>query len=102
MATKLTTDVAIPPGELLAEELAARGMTQRELARKMGRSEQVISEIVNAKKAITAETALQLEEALGISPEIWLNLEAMYRLTLARRARGATRPAERRRRAAVR
>ena len=50
----------IPPGEILAEELEARGMTQRELAARLGRPAQVVNEIVNAKKAITVPYFLQL------------------------------------------
>ncbi|MEX0786979.1 MAG: HigA family addiction module antitoxin [Dehalococcoidia bacterium] len=76
--------MAIAPGEILAEELEARGMTQRELAEKMGRPAQMLSEIVRGKKAITAETALQLEEALGPSAEFWMGLQTSYELTLAR------------------
>ena len=64
----------------MAEELRARGMTQSELARRMGRPIQVINAIVTGKKSITAETALQLEKALDIPAEFWLNLEATYQL----------------------
>ncbi|HLF07994.1 MAG TPA: HigA family addiction module antitoxin [Dehalococcoidia bacterium] len=86
MATRSRTqsDLPVPPGELLEEELAERGMTQKELAELMGRPYQVISEIVRDKKRITAETALDLEQALGISAHLWLNLEADYQLTKAR------------------
>ena len=81
---ELTTDLAIPPGETLLDEIRARGLTQVELARRMGRPQKVVSQIINGKKAITAETALQLE---GTMPEIparfWLNLETDYQLTKA-------------------
>ena len=80
------SDMAIPPGEILAEELQAQGMTQKECARRMGRPAQVINEIIKAKKAITAETALQLEVVVGGSADYWLGLETTYRLTLARNA----------------
>ena len=83
-AQRLESDLAIPPGEVLAEELKARGMTQKELARLTGRPEQAISEIVRAKKSITAETAIQLETALGPSAQFWLGLQMTYDLTLAR------------------
>jgi HTH-type transcriptional regulator / antitoxin HigA len=77
-------DVAIPPGEYLADEIAARGISQKELAKLMGRPVNAINEIINGKKAITAETALQLE---AVMPEIparfWLNLETDYQLTKA-------------------
>jgi HTH-type transcriptional regulator/antitoxin HigA len=75
-------DIAIPPGEYLAEEIEARGISQKELAKRMRRPLNAINEIINGKKAITAETALQLE---GVIPEIparfWLNLETDYQLT---------------------
>ena len=86
MATRTDAhpDVAIPPGEYLAEEIEARGMSQTALARRMGRPLNAVNEIINGKKAITAETALQLE---AVMPEIparfWLNLETDYQLTRA-------------------
>lgn len=94
MATNIDVypDVAIPPGEYLAEEIAARGISQKALARRMGRPANAISEIINGKKAITAETALQLEEVMPeIRARFWLNLETDYQLTRAlikRRHRG--------------
>jgi len=78
------SDLAVPPGELLAEELEARGMTQRELADRTGRPGQKISEIINGKKSITYDTALELEKVLGIPAHFWVNLEASYQLTKAR------------------
>ena len=89
--TNAYPDIAIPPGEYLAEEIEARGMTQKELARRMGRPVNSINEIMNGKKAITAATALQLE---AVMPEIparfWLNLETDYQLTkeLIKRGQG--------------
>ena len=93
MATKLapaSSNVAIPPGELLEEEIQARGMTQRDLARQCGRPPQAINEIVRGKKRITAETALAFERVLGTPASFWMNLESNYQLVLARnRARSA-------------
>ena len=79
-------DVAIHPGEILAEELAAREMTQVALAERMGRPVQAVNEIVNGKKAITAATALELEKALGVPAHVWVNLQGQYELTQARLA----------------
>lgn len=84
---RIWPDAAIPPGEVLAEELAARGLTQSQLARQMGRPVQALNEIVRGKKRITGETALQLAEALGTSAELWMRLEADYELNRARLAR---------------
>jgi HTH-type transcriptional regulator/antitoxin HigA len=80
-------DVAIPPGDVLAEELEARGLTQSRLARLMHRPLQAINEIVRGRKRITGATALELADALGTSAELWVRLEADYELTKARLAR---------------
>jgi HTH-type transcriptional regulator / antitoxin HigA len=77
-------DVAIPPGEYLLEEIEARNLSQKELARRMGRPLNAINEIIKGKKAITAETALQLEEVMPEIPaRFWLNLETDFQLTRA-------------------
>lgn len=74
-----------PPGEFIREELAARGKTQADLARVLGRPLQTVNQIINGRKAITPETALELAAAFGTSPELWMNLESSYRLAQARR-----------------
>ena len=81
----IESDAIIWPGELLVEELEVRGMSQRQLAAMMGRPPQAINEIARGKKALTAETAVELEQILGIPAYLWLRMEARYRLALARR-----------------
>ena len=82
--TDAYSDIAIALGEYLAEEIEARGVSQKELAGRMGRPDNAINEIVNGKKAIMAETALQLESVIqGIPAQFWLNLETNYKLTKA-------------------
>jgi addiction module HigA family antidote len=89
----LISDLAIHPGEFLAEEIAARGLSQKELARLLGRSPQVVNEIVRGKKAITPATAVGLERALpGLSARYWLNLQVDYELTLAYQEAARQRP----------
>ncbi len=86
MVTKTSAypNIAIPPGEFLLEEIEARGISQKELARHMERPLNAINEIINAKKAITVETALQLEEVMPEIPaRFWLNLETDFQLTKA-------------------
>jgi HTH-type transcriptional regulator/antitoxin HigA len=78
------SDLAIPPGEYLLEASAELGLNQVDLARRMGRPVQAISEIVKGVKAITPDTALQLEEVLGVPAHIWTGLEADYQLIRAR------------------
>ena len=82
--TGINPDIAIPAGEYLAEEIAARSLSQTELARRMGRPLNALNEIINGKKTITAETALQLEAVIPEIPaRFWLNLETDYQLTKA-------------------
>lgn len=79
-----TADWVVQPGELLVETLADRGMSQAELARRIARPLKTISEIANGRTAITPDTAIQLERALGISAAFWNGLEIRYREGLAR------------------
>src|SRR5438046_5274940 len=67
-------------GDIIQDELTARGWTQNDLATIMGRPLQAMNEIINAKKRVTEETAKQLEAALGIDADFWLRTEALYRL----------------------
>jgi len=69
-----------PPGDFIREELEARGWTQADLARILGRPLQAVNAIVNGKKVVTPATAVELAAALGTSPEFWLNLETAYAL----------------------
>ena len=88
MLTKELIPAIVPaPGELLADELEARGWTQRDFAQIVAMPYQAVNEIVNAKKEITPQTALKFAEAFGTSPELWLGLEQDYRLFLARARR---------------
>lgn len=84
MSQTFQPDYASPPGETLAETLDAMGLTQSELARRMGRPIKTINEIIQAKAAITADTALELERVLGVPAHLWMNLETQYREHLAR------------------
>lgn len=77
-------DYPISPGETLKETLEVLGMSQTELARRMARPKKTINEIIHAKAAITADTALQLERVLGVTSKFWLNLEANYQMVKAR------------------
>ena len=81
---RIHSDLAIPPGEFLAEVLEARHMSQAELARRTGRPVQAINEIVKGEKALTPETALQLERALDVPAHIWTGLESRYQLVRAK------------------
>lgn len=72
------------PGVFLRDELLARGWSQATLARVINRPLQSINQIINGRKSITAQTAVELAAALGTSPEVWMNLQVAYDLTRAR------------------
>ena len=72
-----------PPGNVIHQEIDARGWTQKDLAEIINRPVQAINEIIKGTKQITPETAIELGAAFGTSPQLWLNLETDYRLWLA-------------------
>lgn len=86
MSTIFTPAEVFPAGEYLRDELEERGWTVSEFAEIIGRPIQAVSEILNGKKEITTETACALADALGTTPELWLNLQTNFRLYEARRA----------------
>src|SRR5438477_11925275 len=71
-------DWAVEPGAILVETLRDNSMSQVELSQRTGRPLKTINEIVKGKTAITAETAVQLEAALGVPAGFWLNLQRDY------------------------
>lgn len=79
MATICRAQV-FPPGDFIREEIEARGWSQSALAEILGRPLQVVNEIINGKKSITARTAAELAAAFGTSAEYWLNLETAWQL----------------------
>lgn len=71
---------AFPPGEYIKDELEARGWSQADLAEIIGKSAKLVSDIVAGKSSITPETARALGEAFGTSGQLWMNLDAAFRL----------------------
>jgi len=90
MKTQYQPQTVSPPGDTLAETLEELEMSQAELARRMGRPTKTINEIVQGKAAILPETALQLENVLGIPASFWIAREMAYRTALARSERKAS------------
>jgi addiction module HigA family antidote len=82
--------LAIHPGEHLAEELKALGMSAAELARQMRVPTNRVTGILNGQRALTGDTALRLGHFFGTSPEFWLNLQSLYELRLAEQRVGKT------------
>lgn len=76
----------IPPGEILLEDfMKPLGVSINALSRSISVPPNRISEIVNGKRSITADTALRLGKYFGTSPEIWLDLQSDYDLRVAQR-----------------
>ena len=80
MNRKFKPAEVFPPGDFIREELAARGWSQSDLARVIGRPLQAVNQIINGRKRITVETSKELGLAFGTGPELWLNLENSYRI----------------------
>lgn len=71
----------IPPGEILLEEfLRPMGITQYRLAKDISVPQRRIGEIVQGKRAITADTALRLGRYFDMEPQFWLNLQSRFDL----------------------
>ncbi len=78
--TTYAPDYAIHPGEYLEEVLEARSLKKRELAERLGISVKHLSQIINKQASMSAAMAVQLEMILGVSANIWNNLNADYEL----------------------
>lgn len=81
--TTLKRKLLSPPGDTIQETLDARGMSQSELAERMGKNPKNINQIIKGKESITQNTAVQLERVLGIPAQFWLEREKDYRHELA-------------------
>jgi addiction module HigA family antidote len=76
------------PGEILFEEfLQPSGITQAMFAEKLGWTRARLNELIKGKRGVTADAALDLAEALGTSPKLWMNLQATWDLAQAERRR---------------
>jgi len=73
---------------LLEEFIAPAGLTQRSLAKKLGWTVAKVNELINGKRGITADSALDLSAEFGTSPEVWLSLQMYFDLRKAEVRRG--------------
>lgn len=80
----------IKPGEILLEDfMKPLDLSINALAKKLDVPAGRISEIINGKRVITADTALRLGRFFAVSPEVWTGLQADYDLRIARRRIGS-------------
>jgi HTH-type transcriptional regulator/antitoxin HigA len=78
----ISRDLIIHPGETVADILEDRRITQAELASRTGVSQAYVCNVIAGKKGISANFAMGLEYALGVSKSFWLNLQANYEAEL--------------------
>jgi addiction module HigA family antidote len=77
------------PGRLLKRELAARALSANRLALDLGVPSGRITDILNGRRSITADTALRLGRYFGNRAQFWLDLQSQYDIALAEREHGA-------------
>lgn len=85
MATKtnnLVPFTVIHPGEMLQDELVARGMKQKEVASMIGVPASVFNDVIKGRRSMTAELAVLLEEVLGIGAGHWMSLQGQYDINM--------------------
>ena len=85
VANNLTPAYLTHPGEIIKEEIASRGISQRKLAEQIGMQYSVLNEILNARRPLTEKTALLFEAALSIDAEPLMNLQMRYNMLSARK-----------------
>jgi addiction module HigA family antidote len=81
--------VPVHPGRLLRRELTARELSANRLALDLGVPSGRITDILNERRSITADTAVRLGRYFGNRPQFWLDLQAQYDIGVVERDRGA-------------
>lgn len=76
--------IAIPPGEIIKEQLCDREISQKEFASRMNMSEKHIRNLINGDVQPTSDVATRLEMVLGLPAKFWNNLETIYRKKLSK------------------
>jgi addiction module HigA family antidote len=85
----MTMPLVAHPGRLLKRELVARGLSANRLALDLGVPSGRITDILNGRRGITADTAVRLGRYFGNRPQFWLDLQSQYEIALVERDRGA-------------
>ena len=74
----------IHPGKVLQDELDELGISQAAFAEHIGVLAKTVNEICRGKRGISAEMAMKLSQALGASPQFWLNLQNNWELSMVK------------------
>ena len=76
------------PGRFVKRELAARDLSANRLALDLGVPSGRITDILNGRRAISADTAVRLGRYFGNSAQFWLDLQGQYEIALVERDKG--------------
>ena len=79
----------VHPGRLLKREMGARKLSANRLSLDIGVPSGRITDILNGRRAITADTAVRLGRYFGNSPQFWLDLQGQYDMGVVEREKGA-------------
>ena len=79
---------AVHPGKILQEELEEMNISPTELARQISVPANRLSQLINAKRSVTGDTALRLGHWFGNDPKFWLNLQNQFDLAVAEKQMG--------------
>jgi addiction module HigA family antidote len=85
----MKTAATAHPGRLLKREVTARGLSANQLALDIGVPSGRITDILNGRRSITADTAVRLGRYFGNSPQFWLDLQSRYDIAVVEREGGA-------------
>ncbi|MBN2435995.1 MAG: helix-turn-helix domain-containing protein, partial [Spirochaetes bacterium] len=81
---QLQKELLSPPGDTIQETIDTIGMSQAELAERIGRPKEKLNDIIKGREPITLKTAILLERVLGIPVSFWMEREREYREKKAR------------------
>ncbi|MDA9504082.1 MULTISPECIES: HigA family addiction module antitoxin [unclassified Bradyrhizobium] len=79
----------VHPGRLLKREMTARGLSANRLSIDIGVPSGRITDILNGRRGISADTAVRLGRYFGNSPQFWLDLQGQYDIGVVEREKGA-------------
>ena len=85
IANNLTPYYLTHPGEVIKDEIEARGITQRQLSEVTGIAYSVVNEVLNAKRPVTVEYALLIAKALDLDADTFIRMQAEYDLQTTKR-----------------
>ncbi len=81
----MTKRIPTHPGEIVKDELKARGLSVNQFAKELQVPAGRISQIINGKRSISPDTAIRFSHFFGTSAEVWMNLQTKYDLAIARK-----------------